>query len=153
MPRCCEPRQFAEPFEFGRTEMTPLPGRESANADVSDGGPPEFPNRMAHGRAHPLHLAFPSLAKRELYERGILCGSANNDFGGRCGTIVEGDALREAGRLGGGHRSDHPRKVNPVDLMLRVHEPVGKLAVVGEDEGALDVHVQPSHREYAFVDP
>jgi len=96
--------------------------------------------------AHPPDLALAALVDRQL-ER--VRGQAP-DPGGRGRTVVELDAVPERAHRPLSHRwPRHDRAVGLVDLEARVRQPIGELAVVGQQDQAGRVGIQPADRVQA----
>jgi hypothetical protein len=96
--------------------------------------------------AHPPDLALSALVDRQLERvRG-----QTPDPRGRRWTVVELNAgpQRAQRPLPYGWPRDH-RAVGLVDLEARVREPVGELAIVGQEDQTGGVGVQPANREQA----
>ena len=94
---------------------------------------------MADRLEHPPHLALAPLLQHELHAVGRQAA----DAGRRRHAVVELDALaqRAQRRLAHGRAAD-ARAVDPRNLERRVGQPVGELAVVGEQQQAGRVGVE-----------
>ena len=125
-------------------EGAPLPGRQVRVAHRPDAGADEPPHRVADGAAHAADLAVASLVDDEAQDaRG-----QHAHLGRRGEPVVELDALAQRpqrpGRRGAAGDLGHVLLGHAVG---RVGEQLGQRAVVGQDEQALGVAVQPPDGE------
>ena len=105
----------------------------------------ESPNRVTNCLEHPLDLVLPALVDREL---DPVRGHETRP-GRRCPAVFELDSLGEATKRLGCGPALHLRDVHLVHLEARMHEPVGELAVVGEEQGSSRVCVESAHWDEA----
>ena len=141
-----------------------MPRRQVAQRDRPDGDPDEPQGRVPDGRRHPPDLAVPPFADHQSQP-------------GRRHVLAEPDRHRAVGQGGGSSRSstsagrvgpsfsttprrerlERRRVGNPLDLHEirlgmfepRVGQPVGQPAVIGQQQQALAVAVEPADR----IDP
>jgi len=108
---------------------------------------------MAHGLAHPPHLAVPPFPNRQT-QRGVVpvaSGVDHRDVGGQRPHAVEWDAVAQPPQRGLiGHAGDG-RSIRAVDAVTRMGELRSQVAVVGQQQQALGVVVQPADRVDVFV--
>ena len=100
---------------------------------------------MADLRAHPLDLALAALAQRDLQDAGLELAH----LGRRGHAVVELDALAQRAQRLLGHRDAAAADVGDVDLrdlVARVREAVGEVAVVGQQDQAGGVGVEAADR-------
>ena len=99
--------------------------------------------RVPDGLEHPPHLALAALVEDELDALGREPPRA----GGGRDAVVERHALPELAQRRLPHRrTAHLGTIDPRDLERRVGQPVGQLAVVGQQDQARRVRVEPPHR-------
>src|SRR2546422_1265803 len=107
------------------------PPAEAAGPQPPDRAPPQFYDAVADGLAHPPHLPLPALSDRDLEQsRPHLA-----DPGGRGLPVIELDPLAKSpkGALADWRRLD-ARAVRLRDLVAGVHQQVGELAVVCQED-------------------
>src|SRR5207302_2920834 len=61
--------------------------------------------------------------------------------------VDESDPLSEPTELFARELAPHPHRVLALDLVARMHEPVGELAGVGEEQEPAGIEVQPADRD------
>ena len=101
-------------------------------------------HREADGVAHAPHLPVAALVDRDAQEPSVEQG----DLGRRGAAVVELHALPEAAERAAVGLALHLDEVLLVHAEARVGEPVGEVAVVGEEQQALGVGVEPAHGEH-----
>ena len=99
-----------------------------------------MPDRLAHA----AHLAVAALVDRDAQEAGV----EQRDLGRRGEAVVELDALAQAAERAAVRLALDLDEVLLVDAEARVREAVGEVAVVGEQQQALGVGVEPADREH-----
>ncbi len=104
---------------------------------------------MAQGLAVALHFVLASLGEREPQPVSVGAGAGEIDGEGTRRAIGEGDTLPPAREVGARHRRRHLGLVDARHAVARVQQAVGERAVVGEQQRAFDVGVQPTHRKQA----
>src|SRR5690242_12220765 len=132
-------RCVAQALDLRGAEPPHVALAQVAEAQRAERDPLQVGDRMADGRTHPLDLALAALAQRELQDAGPQLAHA----GRRGHAVVElyafaqllQRALRDGAALDVGD-------VGLGDLVARVREAVGEVAVVGEQDQAGGVGVQ-----------
>ena len=123
----------------------PLPGRQRRSVIGPDPGPHQPHDRMADRLAHPPHLPVAALVDGEAHH---VRASSETDLRRRGHAVVELDALAEpAQRAPRRDVASHLGEVLLLDAEARMGQPVGEVAVVGEQQQALGVDVEPADRE------
>jgi len=113
---------------------------------------------VAHRLAHPPHLAVAPFANRDLNHpvapaRVTAPGVQQRGFRRQRPAAVERNALPQPPqRLLVGH-AGHARLVGALDSMTRMSEPRCQIPVVGEEQQALGVVVEPAHRIHVLAHP
>jgi hypothetical protein len=120
----------------------------SAERQIAEHQRPEANALQAHDPvpdvlAHALDLALAALVDRDLERVGLHAG----DAGRRGHPVLELDAgaQRPQCLFADGGALDH-RPVGLVDLEARVRQPVGEVAVVGQQDQPRRIGVEPPHR-------
>src|SRR3954454_5319940 len=129
--------------DLGGLEPPRLPLLEPPELERPEAHAPQRQHAVADGFAHPLDLAFAPLVDRQLEHAGTdLTHLRRSSL-----PLVELDALPQAlERPVLDEAAVNLRDVGPWDLMARVHQPVGELAVVGEQDQPGRVGVEPPDR-------
>ena len=113
--------------------------------------PETYPNQPAHGTSHrlekPPHLAIAALAEDDV-EPSVhaLSSRRSQRFESRF-TIAQGDPSGQRFECLGARGAPYPYCVLAFDSGAWVHESVGQLTVVGEQEQPGGVEVQPADRD------
>ena len=103
---------------------------------------------MADRFAHAAHLTVASLSNRQQQHRILVAAPWRDQDDGRRqrAVAVERDALAQAGQRVFVRRARDARLVGALDAVSRVGEPRREVAVVGEEQQALAVVVEPADR-------
>ena len=126
-------------------QRPPRAGRQAAVLQRADARPHEPGHRVADGLAHPPHLAVAALVDRDPQHAGARLG----DLRRRRHAVVELDAVAQpADRPGADRTAADGGQVLLVDAVAGVGDAVGQLAVVGQQQQALGVGVEPADREH-----
>jgi hypothetical protein len=124
-------------------------GVKAVHADACVGGSKKSHDGVTNGRAQPLHEVLPPLGHDQLHP-GVALGLVEDlRFDRVRHSVFETHAIDELlqRRLIG--HALHLGQVDAGHLVAGVHQLVGKLAVVGEQQRALGVVVQPADGEDA----
>lgn len=106
---------------------------------------------MVHGHGHAMDLAILPLEDRDLKPRCVLVGACDFDVGWRRHAILEAHSLAQACDS---PIADSPAKFGGIDFRnvgSWMKQRSCQRAVVGQNERAVGVKVEPSNRVYAFL--
>jgi len=126
------------------SQGAPLPFVKSLKTKGTIPNPAEAENRKPHRLAEPPDLAVAPFGQREVKP---IPGSpkAQNGFGARR-SIVEEDTLAQASQRAGRDLPFHLDLIDPGNLIARMGQVVGHLAIVGHEQEPLGQKVEPAHR-------
>lgn len=140
-----------EAGDFLLREMTPAAAREVGNANVADADTAELFDGAADGREHPPDLAVAALEDGELDLRAARSldfpgGLLHADIlGGKRLAVREFDARGQLRDTRGIGHAAHHGAVGLPDMVLRMADLVEEIAVVGEEDEALRLDIEPAH--------
>jgi hypothetical protein len=126
------------------SQGAPLPFAKSLKAKGTIPNPAEAENRKPHCPAEPPDLAVAPFSQREVKP---IPGSpkAQDGFGTRR-PVVKDDTLAEASQRGGRDLPFHLDLIDPGNLIARMGQVVGHLAIVGQEQESLGQKVESAHR-------
>src|SRR5213594_3472593 len=115
---------------------------------------PDWPEAHAHQAAHgdperlehAPDLTVAPFAQHDLVPAVRSAAPARGDAV-EPGWAVESDPLSESAELFARELAPHPHRVLALDLVARMHEPVGELARVREEQETAGIEVQPADRD------
>src|SRR4051812_20533415 len=136
----------AQGSRLARREQPRLPLRQATELQRAERDAPQRQHAMADGLAHPLDLALAPLADRQLeHGRAHLAHLRRRGL-----AVLEDHALAQALQGTVLHEPAlHLGHVGARHLVARVHELVGELSVVGQQDEPGGVGVQPADRVQA----
>src|SRR5262249_47875329 len=141
--------QVLQPRELVEGEPTRLSRGKRAEAERAEADTTEPHHGMREGCAVTLDLAIAPFAERELDPRGFRPGAEESHAGRDSGAVGQLDTATPAREVAGAHPPFHLRLVHARDLVARMEEAIGEIAVVGEEEKAFHVVVETPHGEDA----
>src|SRR5438309_4455758 len=146
------PRLCPEHLHFRARQLPQLAGAHPGDADPTVIGPMELLDRRPHRLHQPLDQVRPAFGDHHAHP-GILRGTRMHLRLQRAGAAVLQTHPRpqplELSRSG---HAVHLRQIGPPHPEAGVHDRERESAVVGDDQGALDVVVQPPDRVDALRD-
>src|SRR5262249_7343766 len=141
--------QVLQPRQLVDGEPTRLSRGERAEAERAEADTTEPYHRMLEGRAVTLDLAIAPFAERDLDPRGLRPGAEEAHAGRDSGAVGQHDTATPAREVAGAHPPGHLRPVHARELVARMEETIGEIAVVGEEEETFHVVVETPHRKDA----
>jgi hypothetical protein len=129
-----------------RRKRAALAGGKPLEIDRTDGDAAERHDLVAELRQHPADLALLALGQDQLELRRVSLTPHDPGPGGADLAVGEPDAACQPGQgLGGGHARDE-RAIKFLDSITGVSQPVGQIAVVGQDHQTSAVFIQTADR-------
>src|SRR5665647_2818259 len=125
-----------------------IPARlEALVGDGAVPAPVQLFHRQTDGREHAPDLALAALVDDDLDEGRLGALLLEVDLRRRREPVLEVDPLPQGAEGAPAHLAAHARDVRLGHAVAGMHEPVGEHAIVGQDDQARGVHVEPPHRE------
>ena len=116
-----------------------------AQLQLPDTGPSQSKHRVPDGLEHSSHKAISPLRYLNL-NRCHLRGALQNPHRFKPpGPVFQNDFFPEPFKYLGGRSATHPRPVRLADAMTRMHELVGKFAVIRKYKHSLGIKIQTAH--------
>ena len=143
-------QRFAQLIELAVGEVTPSATRDAGEVQRADTRAHEPEHRVADLVEHAAHDAVTALVDHHAHDR-TLVGVANwpHDIGFGA-LIVHHNTAPQLLERRGGRVAIEQRFILLVELKPRVHDPVGDLAVVGEQQQPFCRAVETTNRDHAI---
>ncbi len=150
----------AEPADLGRLELTDDPAAQAVDADRPDAHPDETLDRRPDRAEHAAELALPALGQRRAVPDEVgrrigaqqlaqplgLDGRHRAEGAERREALVQGDPGSQRVGLLVVERRAKPDRVFALDAVARVQHLVRPVPIVGEEQQALGILVEPTDR-------
>ena len=144
--RLVEPERFEQRGQLAGGELAPDAGLDAADAQGTEAHPPEPFDRDADLVHHPADQMVDALMHHDFQDQSLARLALDTDLFRHDPLALDDDSVAEAleGLLGGTGEGEDV--VLLVEAVTRVHDPVGDVAVVGEQEQPFGVAVEPADR-------
>jgi len=145
-----------QPFHFGRRQVAVLACLETRVTDRAEPDAAQPHHRVPDGVAHVAHLPRPAFANHEGDDRLVLAGTKPRfrqpHGGGSRPLAVERDPAPQTFDAAVVRYAAHLRVILAFHLVAWMQQALGQRAVVGEDQQALGVVIQPTDRVHVLAD-
>lgn len=138
--------------DFMGTQASRMPGTQIGVPDWADCSAYQTLRRMTDDVEHPSDFAIPTFNHDDLDQRSVLARLI--DEAGRQSTrrtVLQIDAAGQSAQGPVGGNADNEGGVRLGDPVARVGNPVGEITVVGDEDQAFGVRIEPPHRVEALV--
>lgn len=143
---------FLEQFDFSIRQRSADGGFDSFEADRPDGDPLEGHDLVAELGEHPPDLAVLAFGQDHFEDRRLTATAHDFDPLGTDLAFGQPDPLDELVKDLASRQAGDDDAVHLLNPVLRVSEPVGELAVVGQEDQAGTHLVKPPNRVHALGD-
>ncbi len=131
-------------------ERPVLPYFELADRDGADRGAHQLPHAAAYLLDHPPHLAIAALGDDHLERSLVLILPEQMHLGRTRGTFIQLHPRAQLLQLLLAQLARRFHQVSLRHLVVRIHNALGKLRIVGQDQQTAGVQIQPSHRNHVL---
>jgi hypothetical protein len=143
---------FLEQVDFSIRQRSADGGFDSFETDRPDGDPLEGHDLVAELGEHPPDLAILAFGQGHFEDRRLTTTTDDLDVPGAHLAFGQPDPLDELVKDLASRQAGDDDAVNLLNPILRVREPVGELAVVGQEDQAGTHLVKPANRVHALGD-
>ena len=126
-----------------------LPDAHPAQRHPPDPGPHQFADAVPKAGEHAADLPVAAFADGDLDQRPVPVALQEVDLGGAGAALGQVNAMGQPPHGLAAYLADDGGQVRLGHLEPRVRQALGKVAVVGHQQGAARVGIEPAHREEA----